>query len=235
MNHNFRQNYYQLVYSLYNIIHIENKKEIQITGLNERQLFGMEYMQYTTEVNRRTEEVRHGNEFKYEIHGKAKDDPEIEIISLNTEGNSATVVYHDLDKFVITHTKSGNLLDVIAITPSGWSQKSVDLISPEYKAPETHEDFMTYQQIDVPQKECVISAGRNIGNKKLYDFIVKRSIWNTLVARFIEEVGDPLNKEGIQGMRDSVLYRRQEVLDALEGKTNEDPQEIALKSYKVNS
>lgn len=198
-------------------------------GFTKRQLFAIEYMQYTKEIDRETELTRKGNEFSYELHGKAKEIPEIEdIFSIGS-----TVVYHDLDKFLVTHNESGKQLDLVAITPPEWSQKSIEMISPEYKAPEIHLAFGQYQVIDIVRNECVTSNAFGIDDPNDTDMAVKSGLWNTLVARFIQEIGEPTNNEGKKGMRDSVLQRRQEIFDALSGTTNDSPQEIALKSFKI--
>jgi len=198
-------------------------------GFTKRQLFAIEYMQYTKEIDRETELTRKGNEFSYELHGKAKEIPEIE--DIYSVGSS--VVYHDLDKFLVTHNKSGKQLDLVAITPSEWSQKSVELISPGYKAPEIHLAFTQYQIIDARRNECVTSNAIGFDNPDEVDMAAKSGLWNTLVARFIQEIGEPTNGEGKNGMMDSVFQRRQEVFDALSGITTDNPQEIALKSFKI--
>jgi|GEM_PF-2583269 len=202
-------------------------------GFTKRQLFGIEYMQYTKEVDRETELTRNGNEFSYELHGKAKEVPEIENVVFSSGGIKSPVVYHDLDKFLVTHNESGKQIDFVAITPSDWTQKSVELISPEYKAPEVHFAFGQYQVIDVKRNECVTSNAVGVDDPNDTDIAVKAGLWNTLIARFIQEIGDPTNDEGRKGMRDSVLQRRQEVFDALNGTTDENPQEVALKSFKI--
>lgn len=201
--------------------------------LTKRQLYGFEYMQYTKKVDRKTNVSRNGVEYNFQLHGKAKEAPEIENLVLSRNGMQAHVVYHDLDKFVVTGNGSGKKIDLVAITPPDWSQKTIDLISPQYKAPEIHDAFGKYQVIDVKRKECVTSNMMGSDDPDEVDFAVKSGLWNTLIAKFISEVGDPANDEAKKGMRDSVLQRRTEVLDALGGKSEGDPQEIALRSFGV--
>ena len=203
----------------------------QFGGLTKRQLFGIEYTAYSKNLPRITNTERHGEQYSFVLKGKAKKPPEVEMLDFKRNGLKAVVVYHDLDQFLV-RAKGGKTLDLVAITPEGWTQKAIQLTSPEYKAPEIHMAFENYLEINVPGKECIISEGFGTDNKKACDTAVLAVLWNTLIARFTGEVGEPFNQQGADAMRQSVLQRRTEVIDSLNGNTQDNPQQVATKSFK---
>ena len=197
-------------------------------GLTDRQLFALEYMQFTKKIVRKTELSQEGEIYSLNLFGHAKKIPEIAMLHLDSAGHQSPVVYHNVRSFVITHNKSKKQLDLVTITPREWSQKVINLISPRYKPPETHIAFKDYQVLDDIRKECVVNDAVENGD---VDMIVTSGIWNTLIARFLQEIGQPANGKAVDFMRSCVEQRRQEIFDALEGKGDVDPQEIGLRNF----
>lgn len=203
-----------------------------ITGFTRRQITGFDYVQYTESLSPEIQKSRTGKEFWYSLHGKAKVPPEIEALDFTDKGVGAVVIYHDLESFVIKSARSNKKLDLVAITPPGWSQKVIELTSAIENAPEVHRAFGQYQNVDVPNKECVISSGRGLLDPEDADTAVKEAVWNTLLARFIDEIGEPANSQATEGMRTSILQRRNEVFAAFDKKSKVGPEQAALKSFK---
>lgn len=201
------------------------------TALTERQLFGFEYTQYNKDIPQEIQRVGRGEKYSYEIHGKSKTPPEIEMLQFPRSVLQAVVVYYDLDKFLISENNGVNL-DLLAITPDGWTQKGVDLTSPEFKAPEICRVFEKYQVVDSVKNECVTRVVSD-DDEKTSDLVVKIALWNTLTARFYEEIGSPFDQQGEQVMMQTVQKRREEIFEVLEGITKEDPKELALKSFEL--
>ncbi len=201
-----------------------------------RQMDAINYLENTKHVSLKTNINRRGNKYSIIVKGRAKNVPEIEKTILSPEGLAAFVVYHDLDSFTITNPKTGKKLDLVSITPPEWKQKSIKLISPKTKSPEVLSAFSKFQMVDVDKQECIVSGTSGIDNPKEVDISAISCLWNTLIARFMSEIGDPvLNEEGRIGMRKSVLQRRQEVLDALNGISNEDPWKVATRSFIISN
>jgi hypothetical protein len=207
--------------------------EQSVDGMTERQLLGIEYTQYTEDLPMDFSEKRAVESFSVEISGKAKQPPEIEKLALDEYGTQAYVIYYDLDKFSIVSKESEKKLDLVTISPDGWTQKIICITSPEYQPPEVHSLLASYQAVDVKRQECVING--NLGPEEdTSDMVVLICLWNTLIARFVEEIGDPVSPEGGNLMRESVLKRRSEVLEALKSKDDSDPQKVALGPFKNN-
>lgn len=198
---------------------------------NPRQLFGREYVnRYPDEDIDPEKEVSYkGDEFSCRLKGKTGNPPEMDKIALN-EGVSVIVVYYTLDQFLVTGN-SGKNLDLVSVTPEGWKQKSVSMTTPEIRAPELHMAIGHYQNLDMENNECVVSNSAGEDSPENIDKIIKIGLWNTLVARFVSEVGEPFNREGVEGMRNSILQRRGEIFDALNGNSDGDPINIALRSF----
>ncbi len=198
---------------------------------NPRLLFGMKYKERypEEEIVSEKEIFFKGNDYSCQLKGKTSDPPEMDQLTIDS-GANVTVVYYTLNEFLLTG-KSGKSLDLVSITPEGWKQKAVSLTAPDYKAPEIHIAFGQYQAVDLKNKECVVSSAAGVDSLEDADIVAKIGLWNTLVTRFVSEVGEPFNKEGVGGMRESILQRRKEILDALDGNTDNDPKEIAMRSF----
>lgn len=201
-------------------------------GFSKRQLMGLEYTQFTTDLSKEIKRNRDFQDFQVEVSGIAKEPPEIEPLQLTGNGGEAFVIYYDLDKFAITSKESGKTLDLVGITPEGWSQKTIDLTSPMYMPPEVHEALSAYQVVNPVTKECVIN--RNLGPAdENGDKTVAICLWNTLIARFVEEIGNPANEESFIAMRDAILEKRSNVMAALKKKDDSNPQQIALEPFNT--
>lgn len=198
---------------------------------NPRRLFGMEYVNRYPEENidPKEEVTFKGNEFTCSLKGQTGSPPEMEKIIIGN-GANVIVIYYSLDEFLVTG-RSGKSLDLVSITPEGWKQKSVSLTEPDYKAPEIHTAFSHYQIIDIEHQECVVSNAAGVDSPEDADTTTKIGLWNTLVSRYFKELGMPAFKEGVDEMRNKVLERRKEIFDALDGTSNGDPKEIALRSF----
>lgn len=193
--------------------------------LTSRQVLGVDYTEHDKDLPKEIHSKRFDKNYSVKISGKAKDPPEIE----KNPSVHATLIYFDLDKFQIQNRKTGKLLNLVQATPEGWTQKAVELSSPEYSHPEVHAEIDAYKNIDPEQKECVMNA--RLGGSSDLGNIVAISLWNTLIARFDKEVGSPVSKEAIDSMRKAVLDKRTEVLASLNSNDSTDPQEIALKPF----
>lgn len=193
--------------------------------LTSRQVLGIHYTEHNDDLPKEVNRTRSNENYSVEINGKAKDPLEVEKnLKLH-----ATVIYFDLDKYQITSKKTGKTLDLIQITPDGWTQKAVDLASPDYSPPEVHAEMDAYKNIDVELKECVINA-RLGGSSDLGD-IVAISLWHVLAARFGEEEGIPMSKEAVDATRKAVLDKRTEIFTSLNSSDQSNPKEIALKPF----
>jgi len=96
--------------------------------------------------------------------------------------------------------------------------------------PEVYEFMVNHEVINPVNQEIVIGEFLDSGsyNPKT---IVKVCLWNTLVARFLSEIGEPASEESVKTMNQVLLERRSAVLDALSKDSNEDPVEIAKKPF----
>jgi hypothetical protein len=194
--------------------------------LTPRQVLGVDYTEYNDDLPKEIHRKRFDKNYYVKISGKAKEPPEIE----NRSDMKAMVIYFDLDKFQIQSRKTGKFLDLVKITPEGWTQKVVDLTSPLESPPEVHVKIDTYIKNDFEENECVMNA--RLGGSSDLGNIVAISLWNTLVAKFHNEIGSYVNDEAGKAMSQVVLDRRTQVLASLNSSDQSDPQEIALKSFK---
>jgi hypothetical protein len=189
-------------------------------------------MKYGNEVKDKTiHELRKGNEYSFEIVGEVKEIPEIDSVAFDGGDVGTMVVFYDLNKFQIKSHNSGKELDLIGATPPGWSQKVIDIFDIEKEPPEIVLLFEKYQKIDAKNQECLTASVVGGFDPKNTDNAVKIALWNTLIARFLQEIGEPMNEEGGKGMREVVQKRRDEILEILNEKNDKNPQEILLKSF----
>ncbi len=199
-------------------------------GYTHRQLSGLEHLQFSASLPTEFSTKRDVKSFSVEVVGKSKLPPEIEWLPLE-EGVEAYVQYFDLERFVITSKESGKTLDLVAITPKDWDQKIITLIQHEDNDPDALYSFEAYQRADVNRQECVINASLGPGTDNS-NTVVLLGLWNTLIARFVQEVGNPVSEEGFAAMRESVLQKRSEILWALESNDDSNPQKIALSPFQ---
>ena len=192
-----------------------------------RQNMGFEYTQYSSNLPKEAHEVREDKLWKIEFQGKASDPPGIDRLS---SGGGPFVIFYNLNSFVVTNKGCSKQLDLVDITPEDWSQKHIKLTSPNYMPPEVYEFMVNHEVINPVNQEIVIGEFLDSGsyNPKT---IVKVCLWNTLVARFLSEIGEPASEESVKTMNQVLLERRSAVLDALSKDSNEDPVEIAKKPF----
>lgn len=194
--------------------------------LNQRQILGTSYTERTVDLSPTISKERDFDNFKVIMNGTAKKPPEIERIP----SLGAFVIYYDLDQFKITSNGSGKELDLVKITPEGWTQKAIDLTSPNYMPPEVHDAFQAYQAVDIERQECVFN--NNLGpDDQNGDNTILISLWNTLVARYVSEKG-PVTDGNFDPLIKAITARRSEVLAALNNSDDtNNPQDVATKLF----
>ena len=189
---------------------------------DKRRLFGNEYSQYNT-IEPEISETKDDNEWTISYHGKIKTPPEMMPVEVGPEVFVYGVLY-DLDKFEVKNNQTGISSDLVKFTAGEWTQKIIGLSSPDYTAPELIDPFMATQFLDINKKECVVNSF--LGPEGQTDTLVKIIIWNTLITHFTQEVGNPMNQEAFNNMKNQVSEKRQIILDVLKGKSpgeiNED-------------
>lgn len=195
-------------------------------GWTDRQKLGFEYSQNTPDLPRNADISRHDNFGSIEFHGKSKQPPEIEI---HPALNNLPVIYYDADSFLVTLT-NGRQLDLNRIISAGWKQKYLALTSPRNQSPEIHDKVSYFATIDTNHQEVVI-GGFDSADKVNVEDLTQIALWNTLVSRFISEVGIPVNNESTKSMMSAITERRQQVFDVLTGKTPGDVYEIATAPF----
>ncbi|KKR66993.1 MAG: hypothetical protein UU09_C0042G0006 [Microgenomates group bacterium GW2011_GWA2_40_6] len=103
-----------------------------------------------------------------------------------------------------------------------------------FVAPELKRNLNNLFRFDPRQKEIVIGNIEETDRfppESIAENIEKVLIWNTLVARFLEEVGEPVSEDGFVSMTRVVTEKRQRVIDAIDGKIEEDPKTVALERF----
>lgn len=193
-------------------------------GWTKRQALGYEYTQYSENLPSNLERKFEDKIWQVVISGKAKEPPEIQ----KSEGFGAMTILYDLYTYIIKN-QSGKEIDMLKLLPLGWTAKGIDLTNPYYMPPEIHEGLTKYYTLDFDQKEIVIGNIQSFNGDT--DRLIKVLLWNSLISRFTEEVGHPLNEKSIYAMRETVMERRQEVLKALNEKSDITPLEIATQKY----
>lgn len=191
---------------------------------DNRRLFGHEYSQY----NKIAPEIREAKTFpswSFEYHGLTKTPPEMMDIPLGQKTGTYGILY-DLDTFTITNKGTNLSIDLVRVTPKEWTQKIVAMASPDYSAPEKIDAFKTVQFVDADKRECVVNS--LLGPTDQVNTLTKILLWNTLVACFAQQVGNPVSPEGFNLMKDQILKKRQQILDILEGRSTGNLQDEDL-------
>lgn len=167
---------------------------------------------------------REDDSWKFAAAGTCKEPPEVAPLWGGQGG--PMMIYYDLHQLSITSKASGKALDLRAITPTDWNQRTVRLTSGAWMPPEVHQELDTYHSVDVGRKEVV--TGTTAESEELTPEQVSKAY------RFLAEVGEPVDEESARGLGEAVLAKRTEVLDALEGKTDGDPQQLAIQPFLVS-
>ncbi len=200
----------------------------EVRPWTKKQKLGFEYKQHNTDLPREMSVNRIDGDWTFNFSGKSMDPPEVEML----QRVGGMVVYYEAGQFRISHG-NGKELDLVAITPKGWTQKSIQLTSGNYMPPEVHRMVDHYAALDPDRKEIVIgNLNKSTQNSETLGKII---LWQTLMARFFAEVGEPWDKNAMETLKDIIEKRRQEVLDALSGKSPDNPEEVALRPFSYAS
>lgn len=146
-------------------------------------------------------------------------------------------LFFQMKKFGVVG-KSGVEVDMTKIIPEGWEMELVELASIRNMPPEVQEGIMTVNTAEMPSKhssgKIVIGPlGSKFAREKMEMFqyepanVVPILLWNILLARFLKE-GEPVSDEAVEGMRDKLKERRQQLLEMLEEKGVEEKDWIKL-------
>ncbi len=218
--------------------------EESLNYLTPRQIYAVESTSYE-ELPKDIDINQTGGYWSVDVRGVSMTPPEVDKLTQVLLPDEPVfqrllgeqVLYFDIKNFNLKYGEQGvnRFLDLNELIPPGWKFKIVNFTTgskePPIRPPENLKALSLYAISDPEAKEVV--TGYFDDNLRTSEDVGKSVLWQVLVARFQTEVGEPWTDESRANMVKIIEKRREEVINALTGDTDDDPKEVATRSFLV--